>query len=365
VTRADFEVTLRPYRIVFGPGRLEQVGPEVARLGRSRALVLASPALAAAGDRVESALGPLSAGRFDGAAMHTPVDVTEQALALLRSASADCVVAVGGGSTTGLAKALAVRTDVDQVILPTTYAGSEVTPVLGETQNAVKTTRTSPSILPETVIYDVELSRALPLPIAVTSAVNALAHAVEALYSPQANPVTDAWALDAIGCIARGLRQVTKESGNLGGRSDLLRGAWLSGTCLGSVGMGLHHKLCHVLGGTFGLPHAETHTVVLAHVMAYNAPAVPDTMRRIAAALQSDDAAAGVFELIKASGGPTALRDLGLRREDLDSAARQAMKTPYPNPVPAEHDGLVGLLADAWAGANPAAGEAGPEQAGG
>ncbi|MEU5264406.1 maleylacetate reductase and hydroxyquinol 1,2-dioxygenase domain-containing protein [Amycolatopsis sp. NPDC021455] len=353
-----FTYTARPARIVFGHGTLERVRAEVERLGRSRAFVLASPDLAEPGDRVEKALGPLAAGRFDGAAMHTPVAVTEQAVALLREAGADCVVAVGGGSTTGLAKALAVRTGVDQVILPTTYAGSEVTPVLGETADGVKTTRSSPDILPETVIYDVELSRELPVPIAVTSGVNALAHAVEALYSPDANPVIDGMALDAIERLARGLRGLAEDT--LEARTELLQGAWLAGTCLGAVGMGLHHKLCHTLGGSFGLPHAPMHTVVLPHVMAYNAAAAPEAMRRIADALGATDAPTAVYDLIVEAGGPTSLRELGLAEADLDRAAELATAAPYPNPAEPTRDGIARLLRRAWAGERPAPTGTGP-----
>jgi len=354
----SFVHTSHPSRVVFGVGTLETVADEVARLGRSRVLVLASPELADAGDRVEKALGPLAVARFDGAAMHTPVAVTEVALEVLRAADADCVVAVGGGSTTGLSKALAVRTGVDQVILPTTYAGSEVTPVLGETADGVKTTRSAPEILPETVIYDVELSAGLPAPIAVTSAVNALAHAVEALYSPDAEPVVDALALDAIARLASGLRRLGSGTDDLETRADLLHGAWLAGTCLGAVGMALHHKLCHTLGGSFDLPHAPTHTIVLPHAMAYNAAAAPDAMRRIAEELGVADAPGAVFNLVRNAGGPTSLRELGLAEADLDRAAELATAKPYPNPAPVTRDGIAGLLRRAWAGERPASGAA-------
>ena len=343
-----FSYSALPVRVVFGAGVAGQVRVEVERLGRSRVLLLARPGRAAA---VEDALGPLAVGRFDGAAMHTPVEVTEQALAVLREAGADCVVAVGGGSTTGLAKALAARTGVDQVILPTTYAGSEVTPVLGETRDGVKTTRSSPDVMPETVLYDVDLSRDLPVPVAVTSAVNALAHAVEALYSPDANPVVDGMALDAIGRLARGLRGLAAGSDD---REDLLHGAWLAGMCLGAVGMGLHHKLCHALGGAFDLPHAPTHTVVLPHAMAYNAAAAPDAMRRVADVLGAADAPTAVYDLVVTAGGPTSLRELGLAESDLDRAAELAVARPYPNPAPLTRDGIHGLLRHAWAGDRPA-----------
>ncbi|ROS44308.1 maleylacetate reductase [Amycolatopsis thermoflava] len=351
----EFEYVGLPYRILFGQGTLAKLNAEVSRLSRSRVLLLTAGDLPGLGDQVERLLGPLCVARFDGATLHTPVTVTEEALGQLRASGADCVVAVGGGSTTGLSKALAACTGIDQIILPTTYAGSEVTPVLGETAGGRKTTRSSPSILPETVIYDVELSRGLPVPIAVTSAVNALAHAVEALYSAQANPIVDGWALDAVSGIGKGLSRLAGEPADLGVRSDLLRGAWLAGMCLASVGMGLHHKLCHVLGGSFGLPHAITHTVILPHVMSYNASATPDVMARIGAALNVPDAASGVFDLIKQADGPTSLRELGFGFDDLGKVADEVTASPYPNPKPLTRDGILGLLSQAWYGVRPAA----------
>jgi alcohol dehydrogenase class IV/protocatechuate 3,4-dioxygenase beta subunit len=349
----SFSYTPHPVRVVFGVGSRTQVRDEVERLGRKRALVLTGPQLAEAGDDVEKLLGPLAAARFDGAAMHTPVSVTEHALELAAGTGFDCVVAIGGGSTTGLAKAIAVRTGADQVILPTTYAGSEVTPVLGETAGGVKTTRSSPEILPETVIYDVELSRHLPVPLTITSAVNALAHVVEALYSPDANRAVDGLALEAIRRLADGIRRIGADPGDLEIRSELLHGAWLAGTCLGAVGMGLHHKLCHTLGGSFDLPHSPTHTVVLPHAMSYNATAAPEPMRRIADALGALDAPAAVYDLIDHAGGPTALRDLGLPESALPRAAELATAHPYPNPRPLTLDGIAALLRDAWHGTRP------------
>ncbi|MFC8259495.1 maleylacetate reductase and hydroxyquinol 1,2-dioxygenase domain-containing protein [Streptomyces sp. NPDC057291] len=351
----NFVHTSHPSRVIFGTGTAGQVRDEVERLGCSRVLLLSSPPVAKAAARVRDVLGDLTVAEFDGAAMHTPVEVTERALDVLREHSADCLVAVGGGSTTGLAKALALRTDLPQLILPTTYAGSEVTPVLGETQDGRKITRSSPAILPETVVYDVEFTRDLPVGMSVTSGVNALAHAVEALYSPQANPVIDGMALDAVRRIARSLPALVAEPSDTAARADLLHAAWLAGTCLASVGMGLHHKLCHTLGGTFGLPHAETHTVVLPHAMAYNAPAARDVMNRIAEALGVADAPSGVFDLIASVGGPTSLGELGMAQADLPEAARLAVATPYPNPRELTYQGIESLLQDAWRGRRPAA----------
>ncbi len=359
----QFTYNSAPTRVVFGTGTIAEVGNEVRRLGRGRVLVVADPALARTAEQVCEHLGPLTVARFDGAAMHTPTDVTARALELAEQHSVDCVVAVGGGSTTGLSKALAVRGGYDQVIVPTTYAGSEATPVLGETDNGVKTTRSAPEILPETVIYDVDLTVGLPVDMTVTSAINALAHAVEALYSPDANPVIDAMALEAIRAIGAALPRVVADPTDLGARAELLEAAWLAGTCLGAVGMGLHHKLCHTLGGSFDLPHAQTHTVVLPHVMAYNAAAAPEVMARIAAALRVPDAPAGVFDLITAVGGPTSLRELGMASTSIAKAATLATTTPYPNPRELTHAGVETVLEQAWLGRRPGGGGAFPQRA--
>jgi alcohol dehydrogenase class IV/protocatechuate 3,4-dioxygenase beta subunit len=341
-------------RVVFGAGTIGQLRAEVERLGRSRVLILAGPHLTEPAQRAREVLGPLAVADFDGVAMHTPVEVTEAALAVLREYAADCLVSIGGGSATNLAKALVLRTGLPQIAVPTTYAGSEATPVLGETANGVKTTQTSAALLPQTVLYDVELTRNLPVGLSVTSGINALAHAVEALYSNTANPVADSLAVESITRLARALPRIVEAPTDLDARSDALLGAWLAGVCLGSVGMGLHHKLCHLLGGSFGLPHSETHTVVLPHAMAYNAPAAPEAMRRIAAALGVREAPAGMYDLVVSLGGPTALRELGMAEEDLPRAAALASAAPYPNPREVTGDGVAGVLRAAWQGSRPA-----------
>ncbi|GAA2787447.1 maleylacetate reductase and hydroxyquinol 1,2-dioxygenase domain-containing protein [Crossiella cryophila] len=348
---ANFEYTANPARIVFGAGTLSRLPAEVRALGGTRALLLGTSARST--DRAADVLGPLLVARFDRAAMHTPVEVTEAALELLRANGIDCLVAVGGGSAIGLAKALALRTDLPQVVLPTTYAGSEVTAVLGQTEQGRKSTLASPGVLPETVVYDVELTLGLPVALSVTSGVNAMAHAVEALYAPQANPVTERLAVESITLLARALPRIVADPADVEARADALQGAWLAGTCLGSVGMGLHHKLCHTLGGSFGLPHAETHTVVLPHAMAYNASAAPAAMCLVARALGVTDAPRGLYDLIVRLGGPISLRELGLGRGDLSRVVELATAAPYPNPRPVTAEGLAALLTDAWNGCAP------------
>ena len=339
----SFEYESGPARVVFGPGVLDRLPGEVHRLGRGRVLVISGAGTAGAAARAAAILGPLLGGHFAGAAMHTPVEVTREALALVRSLGVDCLVSVGGGSATGLGKALSVRTGLPQIAVPTTYAGSEVTPVLGETDDTGKTTRSAPEIRPETVLYDVELTFGLPVPLSITSGVNAMAHAVEALYSPDANPVTDGQATRALTLLARALPEIVADPGDLAARSDALTGAWLAGICLGTVRMGPHHKLCHLLGGSYGLPHAPTHTVMLPQVMAAQADSAPTAMAAVAAALGVREAPSGLYDLITSWGGPTALRELGLNARDLAgiegsrsllTAAYEGTRPPGPAAVP-------------------------------
>src|SRR6478672_11851937 len=344
-----------PCRVVFGSGTLASAKAEVERLGGKRARVLTTPQQEAQGKSLGAALGALYAGIFPGATMHTPVEVTERALAAMKACEADCVVSLGGGSTTGLGKALALRTGINQLCIPTTYAGSEMTPIVGQTEKGLKTTVRDAAVLPETVIYDVDLTLTLPAGLAATSGINAIAHAVEALYARDTNPVTSLMAEEGIRALARALPVIVAKSDDRAARSEALYGAWLCGVCLGTVGMALHHKLCHTLGGTFDLPHAATHTIVLPHALAFNAPAAPEAMTRIARALGTDEAPLGVYELARRLGAPLALRDLGVSAADLDTAADIASADPYWNPRPVDRADIRTVLQNAFEGAPPGA----------
>ncbi|MGL4287843.1 MAG: maleylacetate reductase [Phreatobacter sp.] len=344
-----------PARVVFGSGTLATLPEEVARLGARRVLVLTTPHQASEGERLARLLGPLSAGVYCGAVMHTPVEVTRDALETLQGAEADCVVSLGGGSTIGLGKALALRTGVNQIAVPTTYAGSEMTPILGETADGLKTTVRTLDVLPETVIYDVDLTLSLPAGLTGTSGINAIAHAVEALYAQDRNPIVSLMAEEGIRALAGALPRIIRRPSDPDARADALYGAWLCGSCLGSVGMALHHKLCHTLGGSFDLPHAETHTVVLPHAAAYNAAAAPDALARVAKALGVTDAAQGLFDLAGRVGAKRALRDLGMAEAGIDQAADLAVKNPYWNPRPIDRAAIRDLIARAWAGDRPSA----------
>jgi len=349
-----FQYTGLPARVLFGFGTIAKVGDELASLGCRRAFVLSDPHHATgAAARLMQVLGALGVALSTDAVMHTPTDVTERVAEKLAACNADCLVALGGGSTIGLAKALALRTDLPQIVLPTTYAGSEATPVLGETRDGQKTTIRSLKVLPEVIVYDVELTYGLPPAISLVSGINAIAHAVESLYAQDANPVTSSLAEQGIAALGRALPAITSDPADRNARADALFGAWVCGACLGTVGMSLHHKLCHVLGGSFGLPHAETHTVILPHAVAYNAPAAPAAIGRVARALGADRAAQALFDLAAMNGAPTSLREIGMSQSDLDEAATAAVGSPYWNPRPVERDAIRALLDDAYNGHRP------------
>jgi maleylacetate reductase len=355
----SFIYTSQPQRIVFGEGSLARVCDEAERLGATRCLVLCTPNQREQAEQVSNLLGPASAGVFDGAVMHVPIGAAREARVLATRLRADCAVAVGGGSTIGLGKAIALESGLPIIAVPTTYAGSEVTPIYGITQDGLKTTGRDQRVLPRTVIYDPELTYGLPVPLSVTSGINAIAHAAEGLYAQDRNPVMDAMACEGIAALGRAILKLSRVPGVSAAelraaRSDALYGAWLCGSVLGNVSVALHHKLCHTLGGSFGLPHAETHTAVLPHALAYNASCAPAAMRRIAAALGAADAAQGVFDLARDAGAATSLRELGMKESDLDRACELALAKPYPNPRPLEKAALRQLLQDAFEGTRPA-----------
>ena len=186
---APFVYEGQPYRVLFGHGTLDQLPAEAARLGCERLLVLSTPDQRKPAEELAARLGSRCAATYHGARMHTPVAVTEEAIALVRRARIDGTIALGGGSTIGLSKAIALRTDLPQIAIPTTYAGSEMTQIIGQTEKGGKTTQVTAKVLPETVIYDVDLTLTLPAKLSITSGINAMAHAVEALYATNTNPI--------------------------------------------------------------------------------------------------------------------------------------------------------------------------------
>ncbi|MCQ4632587.1 maleylacetate reductase [Shinella sp. CPCC 100929] len=349
----DFVYSTSPSHIVFGAGKLDTVGDWLDRIGCRRALVLSTPHQKADAERLAETLGSRAVGVFAGAVMHTPIDVTETAMDVVHQTGADCVVSLGGGSTTGLGKAIAYRTDLPQIVIPTTYAGSEVTPILGQTEAGRKTTVRAASILPEVVIYDPALTLGLPVAMSVTSGLNAMAHAVEALYAEDRNPVSSLMAIEGLRAFRESLPQLVAQPSDAEARAEALYGAWLCGTVLGTVGMALHHKICHTLGGTFDTPHADTHAIMLPHTAAFNAVAVPELLAPVAK-MFGGSVGGGLWDFARAAGAPLALKDLGLSEADLDRAAEIATQSPYRNPRAIDRPSIRALLQDAWEGRRPA-----------
>jgi maleylacetate reductase len=340
-----------PSRVVFGAGSIAQLPAEVERLGAKRPLLLSTPGRV---DMVATVSRNLPvAGVFDKVVMHTPIEAANQARDLARQLKADCCIAVGGGSTIGFGKAVALTSGLPVLAVPTTYSGSEMTTIWGISEGGAKKTGRDPKVLPRTVIYDPELTLDLPAPVSAASGMNAIAHCVEALYAHDGNPIVSLMAEEGIRALASALPRVISTPRDVEARSDALYGAWLAGCTISTTSVALHHKLCHVLGGSFNLRHAETHSIVLPHAVRYNQEAAPDAMARIRRAIQAKDAAAGIWDLEKSLGLPMRLADIGMKEADLERAARIASEAPYPNPRKVEYGAVLQLLRSAYQGRRP------------
>jgi maleylacetate reductase len=342
-------------RVVVGPGTIARVGEELDRLAITRALVLCSPEQATVGQSVVDLIGDRSAGLLAEARMHVPREVADRARTRAAEVGADGCVAVGGGSAIGLGKAIALELGLPVVAIPTTYAGSEMTTIWGMTEGGAKRTGRDERVLPRSVIYDPELTLSLPTAMSVTSGFNAVAHAVEALYAPDATPIISLMAVEGVRALLEALPGVVADGRDIGARSSAQYGAWLCGACLAATTMSLHHKLCHALGGTLDLPHAQTHTVVLPHALAYNQGSAPEARASLSAVLAAEDPASSLWRRAGDLGAPRSLQELGMAEADIAVIAAQATQSPYANPRPVTYDGVEALLRDAWSGAPPAA----------
>ena len=342
-----------PSRVVFGAGAVGGLAAEVDRLGAKRALVLSTPGRSASVRSAAAGLGERLAGIYDKALMHVPVELAQDARRVAQELRADCCIAWGGGSTIGLGKAIALTSGLPVIAVPTTYSGSEMTAVVGMTEGGQKKTQRDPRILPRTVVYDPELTLGLPPATSAASGMNAIAHCVEALYAHDANPVSMLLAEEGVRSLALALPRVVAAPADLDARSDALYGAWLAGASFSTTSLGLHHKLCHVLGGTFNLPHAETHSIVLPHAARYNRDAAPAAMDRIARALGAPEACAGLYDLEMKLGLRMKLSEIGMPADGLERAAKIASESPYPNPRPPVYEHVLKILEDAYHGRRP------------
>jgi maleylacetate reductase len=339
-----------PMRVSFGAGSRSKLADEVNKLGLKRVLVLSTEFQRDLAQEISDSLGELSVGVYAKAEMHVPIETARDAQRFATEAGADGCIAVGGGSTTGLGKAIALEYGTPIIALPTTYAGSEMTPVWGLTADGVKKTGKDPRVLPTSVIYDPELTLSLPVGMSVTSGFNAIAHAVEALYAPDGSPIISLMAEEGVRALITALPNIVADPENIEPRSAALYGAWLCGATLGATTMSLHHKLCHTLGGTFNLPHAETHTVVLPYALAYNAPSAPGAVEALRRATGASDPAAFLRKLSLKLGAPASLRELGLSEQDVEKAVDLATRNPYANPREVTPAGIRRLLTQALNG---------------
>ena len=322
-------------------------------LGLERALVLCTPGHLAKGRSIVEQLGARAVGLFAGARMHVPATTLDEASRLARDVQAKCTVSIGGGSTTGLGKALAAQYGLENVAIPTTYSGSEMTPIWGVTKSGRKVTDRDPRVVPTLTIYDPALTVSLPSGMSASSGLNALAQAVVNVATDRPNPIAAALGTEGIRVLAESLPLVVMEPNNLEARAGALYGCCVAGGAVGVGSTGLHHRLCHTLGGAFNTPHAETHAILLPHSVAYNATSAAAGTQKVADALGVRDCSLGIHELAKSLGVPTALKQLGVKESDLDRVTELALQASFYNPEPVTADRIRALLQNAYEGSPP------------
>jgi len=340
-------------RVVFGAGAADALAQEVTALGAQRAMIICTPGALERARPFAVALGEVCAGIFAEVETHVPQAVVNAARERFESLGADCLVTFGGGSSLDTGKPLAVATGCPIVAVPTTYSGAEMTASYGMLVDGHKKSHRDDKAFARTVIYDPALTTGLSPYITAISGMNSLAHCVEALYPAEPNPVAALLATEGARALAEGLPASVERPTDLDARSRALYGAYLGGTVVTLVGIALHHRTCHVLGGTYGLAHGDANSVILPHATAFNAPAAPLAMAALGSALDTDDPAAALFDLARAMGAPTDLQSLGMREADLDDAARQAIANTAYNPRPLDFDAVRAMLQDAFEGNRP------------
>lgn len=351
-----FNYKALPINVHFGRGRAKEVHSILNEYNFRSVMIITTPEQEADGQKLAEQLGNLCVSVYPKAVMHVPVEVAEQAILEAERLNVDCCLAIGGGSTIGLAKAIALKTALPIVAIPTTYAGSEMTTVYGMTENRLKTTGKDIKVLPKVVIYDPELTLTLPAKISACSGMNAMAHAVEALYAQDKNPIISLMALDSIRALNDALPAIVQDPTDMVAREKATYGAWLAGICLGSVGMAIHHKICHTLGGTYNLPHAEAHAITLAYSVHYNRNADVTAMTQLAQALggtSHEQVGKLIYELNQKLNISMALKDIGLPEEGPQTVAKIVCDSPYYNPRAYDYDELEQLMQRAYLGLPP------------
>jgi maleylacetate reductase len=354
--KLDFVHDALPGRVRFGAGARTHIPDEVELLGGHRVLLVSRRgSVEAVADELRDALGDRCAGWFDEVAVHVPGELAASAVARARELRADTLLCVGGGSAIGTTKMVALELDLPIVAVPTTYAGSEMTPIWGTTTDRRKRTGRDLRVLPRTVIYDPELTTALPSQVTGPSGMNALAHAIEALYAPNTTPVVQVLAREAIHALADGLPRAVADGSDLDARGTTLYGAYLAGGALGVAGTSIHHKIAHILGGTWNLPHAPLHAMLLPHTVAFAAPAIAGALATVAEAMDVDDVPAALYDLLTRLEIGPALTSAGMPADALDDAVDAIVDAQPTSPRPVERRAIERLLTGALTGTPPAA----------
>ena len=349
----NFELASLPWNIVFGPGSLKSLPDKLKQYAFKQPLILSTPEQSADAQKIADVLKNLNAEIFDKAVMHVPVETVKEAQHIIETLNIDCTISIGGGSTTGLGKALALKNDLPNIAIPTTYAGSEMTNIWGITENGRKITGRDNKVVPNLILYDPELTLSLPAYIAGPSGINAMAQAVVNLTAENQNPIISLWAEEAVRVLTKGLPRIMEHPEDIDARSDILYGACLAGAALGVGITGVHHRLCHTLGGSFNMSHAETHTIILPHTVAFNNSYVSEQTQRLAKAMGQLDPAAAIFDLAVKVGAKTSLKDIGFKKNDIEKAAKISVEKPCNNPRPVVFDSVMKLLIDAYQGQRP------------
>ena len=337
-------------KVVFGPGSFDNIAGEIDELGASRVMIVATPGRSSLTLKAKVKLGDKLVETFDKAVVHVPESTATDARNLAERSEVDTILALGGGSAIGVAKAIALESSISIVAVPTTYGGSEMTPIWGMTRHGKKETGRDMRVQPKVVIYDPDLTIGLPPETTASSGLNAIAHCVEALYAVDANEASSDAALEGLRLLNDALPLLAASPGDRVQREHALMGAWRAGFALATVQMALHHKLCHTLGGSFNLPHAGTHAVLIPYTAAYNRDAAPEAMKRAAAAMSVEDAPTALLNLARSIPAPKSLKEIGMQKTDLGRAADLALQKEYPNPRKLDKESILLLLTAAYEG---------------
>ena len=341
--------TRGPPRVVFVPGAESRTATLLAELGAKRVLIVATARHRDGAERIHAALAARSAGIWDGALPQVPRDCAEALISRARAVGADWLLAHGGGTAIGAAKAAALEVPIRIAVVPTTHSGSEMTCIYGISDAGKKRTGRDERVRPALVVYDPLLLTSLRPAIRDASLMNALAHSVDAIFDAEASKEVHALAEESVRALLAGFQGER----TLDGVSDALYGSHLAGLVLDRAQMALQHELAHVLGGSFGTPHAETHTVLLPHTMAWNLSAAPDAAARLSAAFGDENPAVALHSLQGRLGVPTRLATLGFDLDQVDDAVEQTLSRRSPNPRPPDAEGIRELLLDALHGRRP------------